>query len=111
MAATDFKDFGTIFSAFRNRVEISVSVKPLESKAERDHRLIRESSQAGYERTRDLIILVAVLLGIATILGVCVWLAIGTTSSPEDKKWATAILASTVTLGMGYLVGKEKSAK
>jgi hypothetical protein len=95
----------------RKHVEVTVVVKPPESKAEREFRFAAESASAKYERTRDLIILVFVLVGITAILGVCGWLAVSPHSSPEDKKWATALMASIVTLGMGYLVGKQKAAK
>jgi hypothetical protein len=94
-----------------NRLEGTFTFKPAETKAERDHQLATEAADGRHERRKDLIILIAVLLGLATILGLCLSLAISKESSAEDKKWATAVLASTVTLGMGYLVGKQKPAK
>jgi hypothetical protein len=95
----------------RNRVELSLVAKPPELKAERDHRLAEEAAKSHHERIRDLIILAVVLFGYATIVSVCVWLVTSKESAPEDKKWATATLASIVLALTGYLVGKREGSK
>jgi hypothetical protein len=108
MAAPDLKDLGALVSEFRKRAEITLSLKPPESKAEREHRHALTAAEARFERTKDLIVLVAVLLGVGVVLILCLWLAAGSNSSPEDKKWATAILASVVTSGLVILPGSAR---
>jgi hypothetical protein len=100
-------DFGQLISKQKNRI----TIEPAETPSERKHRLALEAAGARFERTKDVIVLIAVLLGVGLVLALCLWLAAGSNSSPEDKKWATAILASIVTLGMGYLVGKNQASK
>lgn len=111
MASPDQTDLKALFVELRKRAEITLSVKPPESKAEREHRHSLASADARFERTKDLIVLIAVLLGVGAVLVLCLWIAVGSASSPEDKKWATAILASVVTAGLGYLVGKGQASK
>lgn len=50
----------------------------------------------------------ATLLGVGIIGYICLQIATDRTASADDKKWATAILTSTVTGGIGYLTGKAK---
>src|SRR5579871_665609 len=109
MPARDRTDLDSLFDELRKRAEITLSLKPPESRVEREHRLAMEADEARHGRTKEVIVLIAVLLGVGIVLALCLWLAAGTNSSPEDKKWATAILASVVTLGMGYLVGKNQA--
>jgi cation transport ATPase len=104
-------DLNKLASDPSRKIEGTVSVKSPETEAEREHRLTHETEDARHERRKDLVVLIFVLIGITVILIVCVVLAISPSASPEDKKWSTAILASIVTLLMGYLVGKEKASK
>jgi len=92
-------------------VEFTLIAKPRETDLERDHRLTRQTDDARHGRWKELFILIGVLAGIAIILAVCVFLVVSPNAPPEDKKWATAILASIVTGGMGYLVGKKEASK
>jgi hypothetical protein len=92
-------------------VEFTLNVKPPETPLERKHRLAEEAHDTQHERKKDLLILYWVLIGVTIIMVVCVGLVFMPHTSPEDKKWATAVLASSVTLGMGYLLGKGKASK
>ncbi len=111
MPAAPKFDLNKLANEPTKHVEVSISIKPPETDSERTHRLQSSDKDKNYERIKDTTLFLVVILGLATILGVCVVLALGHTTSPEDKKWATAVLTSTVTLLLGYLVGKEKSLK
>lgn len=72
-------------------------------------RLRREEADARFERIKDLIGYLTALLGLAVVVGFSLWIAAGSRSSPDDKKWATAILTSIVTLWGGYVAGKSQA--
>lgn len=58
---------------------------------------------------KEKVILVATLLGLGVIAGTCLVVAIRPGAS-EDKKWAMSIVASIVSVGVGYLGGRASKS-
>jgi len=97
--------------AHRTENLVELQVKSPEPTEELLSRLRREEEDARHERTKALIGYLAALVGLGTVCGFCLWIAIGSHSSADDKKWATAILTSIVSLWGGYVAGKSQVAK
>jgi hypothetical protein len=70
--------------------------------AERRSRLIIEEAKVKHELRKEMVILVATLIGLGTIFLLCLVIAIRPGPS-EDKKWAMSVLATIVSGGVGYL--------
>lgn len=85
---------------------VELQVRSPEHPEELQARLRRQEAQEQHERRKDLAVTAAVLFGVATLMGFCIWTVGSAGSSPDDKKWATALLTSIVTAGLGYLTGK-----
>jgi hypothetical protein len=78
----------------------------------RDARLRREQVDADHERRKELVILWAVLITVGVVSVVCI-IMIALSGAPVDNaKWATTVLTTIVSAGVGYMTGKSsKSAK
>ena len=110
MAAPSRKvDLNELFH--RPGIKVDIQVKSPEPPEELQSRLRQQEADARFERTKDLIGYVAALAGVAAVVLCCLWVVIAQRSSPDDKKWATAILTSTVTAWVGYIAGKSKAQK
>ena len=97
--------------AQRQENNIEVQVKSPEPPEELLSRLKRQEADAKHERIKALIGYVAALLGMFFVCGFCVWVAVSSRSSADDKKWATAMLTSIVSLWGGYVAGRTQAAK
>ncbi len=91
--------------------QVELQVKSRESPEELVSRLRGQEADARLDRIKALIGYVAALLGSAVVGGVCLWVAARSQSSADDKKWATPILASIITLWSGYAAGKSQASK
>lgn len=87
-----------------------MQVEPLESERAEQSRLAREEANAWHQRLRDLIVMVVVLVGLIAITGACLFISLNRDGSPEDRKWAMAVLASIVAGGLGFVSGKGQRA-
>lgn len=97
--------------AQRQENSIEFQVKSPEPPEELLSRLKRLDADAKYERIKALIGYVAALAGMFLVCGFCLWVVIHSRSSADDKKWATAILSSIVSLWGGYVAGRTQAAK
>jgi hypothetical protein len=86
--------------------QYKLELKSHELPQEMQARLEKERLEARNERIKDLILFVAVIIGVASVGGVCIWFVVGPSHSADDKKWAFSVLASIVSAGVGYLTGK-----
>ena len=98
-------------AAQRQENSIEIQIKSPEPTEELLSRLKRQDADAKYERIKALIGYVAALVGLSVVCGFCLWVAIGSKSSTDDKKWATAILTSIVSGWGGYVAGRTQVAK
>jgi len=92
-----------------NDRNLTVEVKTAESIEERAHRLSEAALDNKARRTKDLWLFFVLLAGVSVVGGACLMASIDSKTSAEDKKWATAMLTSIVSAGVGYLTGKGKS--
>lgn len=106
MAGARKVDFNEV--AHRPDYEVETHIRREEHAEERASRLRQREEDAKHARRKDLIVLVAILVGVAAVMGLCGWTAV-MGASPDDKKWATAVLTSMVTAGLGYLSGKGQA--
>ena len=57
---------------------------------------------------KEAVLFLAALAGVGVVVLACFRIATNPNSSPDDKKWATSILASIVSGVVGYLIrGKQ----
>ena len=79
---------------------------------EMDARLHRERADAEHERRKDMVILWAVLMTVGVVSIVCVVIISASGTSVDNAKWATTVLTTIVSAGVGSMTGKSsKSAK
>jgi hypothetical protein len=110
MASTSRKvDLNELWHAPGNTFDFKVASR--ESFEELQSRLRQQEAEAKHQRTKDWYAFLAGLISLAGVGGVCLWIAAGLHSSPDDKKWATGILTSIVTLWAGYLAGKSQGTR
>lgn len=90
----------------------TLSIESREHPDERGARLRREHADAEHERRKDLVLLWAVLITVGVVSVVCV-VIIAVSGAPVDNaKWATTVLTTIISAGVGYMTGKSsKSAK
>jgi hypothetical protein len=91
---------------------LEFSIESREHPDERGARLRREHADAEHERRKDLVLLWAVLITVGVVSVVCV-VIIAVSGAPADNaKWATTVLTTIVSAGVGYMTGKSsKSTK
>lgn len=70
-------------------------------------RLAREDAEAAHQRRKDLILFGAAILGVGVIAGLCLWTIAQSSSTADDRKWATSIVSSIVAGAVGYLFGRS----
>ena len=78
-----------------------------ETPQDRNYRLQQESYDAQHRRWRTTILFLVVLIGVTLILYSCFQILLNPEASSEDKKWATAIAASIVSGGVGFITGSK----
>ena len=79
-------------------------IEQKEQRIEIESRLRIEEARERHARRKDMILLVAVLIGLGVICGAC--LVVAFTGSAEDKKWAMSVIAAIVSAGVGFIGGK-----
>jgi hypothetical protein len=87
--------------------ELKVAIQSHEQPQELESRLRREEADADLQRRKDLALFWAAIAGASIIVILCVFLVVRPDSSADDKKWATAVLASIVSAAVGVIVGKN----
>jgi hypothetical protein len=92
-------------STFDFKVTSRESIEELQS------RFRQQEANAKHQRTKDWYAFLARWISLASVGVVSLWIAAGPHSSPDDKKWATGILTSIVTLWAGYLAGKSQGSR
>jgi hypothetical protein len=90
-----------------NRPGWKAEIKTVEDPLELQHRLQQDALEGKWHRWKDGATFAAVLVGLGCIVWLCFGITRDPSSTPEDRKWAMAVLASIVTGGMGFLVGKN----
>jgi len=58
-------------------------------------------------RFKDYVLFIAALIAVGVFLWICVGTVLDPNSSPDDKKWATALITGMSTALLGFLVGKK----
>jgi hypothetical protein len=87
-----------------------VRLKGVESRDEVKARLARESLEAGHRLWRESILFGILTLGVSIVVLACLWIALQPGQSPENQKWATTLLTTIVSAGVGYLTGKSSKS-
>lgn len=77
-----------------------------ESLQDTETRLRLKEDDERHKRWRSSILFAATLVGVIFVFGLCVRIIGDKGADVNDKKWATAIMTSIVTGGIGYLTGK-----
>ncbi len=83
-----------------------VKLKGVETRDEAKARLLRESHEAKHRVWRDSILFGTLTLGVSLVAVVCLWIALKPGQESETQKWATTLLTTIVSAGVGYLTGK-----
>ncbi len=100
------KSFGDLIDEKR----LSAYLKPYESPRELSSRLQEEAAEARHRRIKDLVLFLFLLILLGASSFSCLALVARNDSSPEDKKWATGVLAAIVSGGIGFLTGKAQKS-
>ncbi len=96
-----------VLAEYIDTKKFSATIATREAPQELRARLEREAADQALRRRKDVILFVAVTLGVIAVFLLCVGIVIRSSSSPDDKKWATSILTSIVSGAVGYLFGKS----
>ncbi|WP_036487501.1 hypothetical protein [Myxosarcina sp. GI1] len=78
-----------------------------ENPVDRDYRLRQDSYDAQHRRWRTTILFIAILLGVALVLYYCLQILLNPQATTDDKKWSTAIAASIISAGVGFITGSK----
>lgn len=78
-----------------------------ENSQEREYRLLESRYDSQHRRWRTTILFIFVLIAISIVLYYCLQILINPEASNDDKKWATAISASIVSGGVGFITGSK----
>ncbi len=81
---------------------------PPETPSERASRLRREEADAAHRRSKETTVVRAIVIATAVVLVVCIGVVLVPGSPPENSKWATTLLTSVVSLGLGYLLRRDE---
>ena len=92
-----------IVDSKRFKITIDSHDTPAEIRA----RLDRGMRRASFDRSRDLVLLIATTLAVATFVVVCVSVVLSRSATSDDKKWAISVLSSIVAGSVGFLFGKS----
>ncbi len=77
-----------------------------EDPLERDYRLKQKAYDDRHRRWRSNALFAVTLVGLIVVFGFCLQIINNSKASADDKKWATAIMTSIVTGGVGFVTGK-----
>jgi hypothetical protein len=73
-------------------------------------RLRREEADAEHQRRNEGLILRAVLIAVGFVSAVCIWVVLMPGRPAESVKWATTLLTTIVSGGLGYMTGKNSKS-
>lgn len=94
------------FQSFAERVD---TLRPIESDAEREHRLEEARRRLGFELWRARVLLSFGLAVIAVVLAACLFVLLVPRYSDAQRQWAvpvlTSILTSAATAALAYKAG------
>jgi hypothetical protein len=86
---------------------LRLEAKSRESPREIQARIARESAEAAHQRHKDLLITWAVLITVGVVSAVCIMVVFLPGVPPENARWATTLLTTIVSAGLGYMTGKN----
>jgi hypothetical protein len=78
-----------------------------ETRPELESRLRREEADAEHQRKKDLMIVRGVMIAVGLVCVACVAVVLIPGVPPENAKWATTLLTTIVSAGLGYATGKS----
>ena len=78
-----------------------------ENPQDRDYRLQQNSFDSQHRRWRTTVLFIFVLIGIGLVLFGCFQVLLNPEAGADDKRWATAITASIVSGGVGFITGSK----
>jgi hypothetical protein len=74
---------------------------------EREARLRREEADAEHRRRIEALIIRTILITVSVVSVICLWIVLVPGQSTENAKWATTLLTTIVSGGLGYMTGKN----
>ena len=77
-----------------------------EDPLDKEYRLRREAGEAQHRRWRSTILFGVTLVGLSFVFWLCFQILSNPRASVDDKKWATALMTSIVSGGIGFVAGK-----
>lgn len=87
-----------------------VALESREHPDDRGARLRREQDDAEHQRRKEMAILGAVLASVGVVSVVCLWITLRTGQAAENARWATTLLTTVVSGGLGYMTGKNSKS-
>lgn len=78
-----------------------------ESVEERAVRLREQNTKTTLSFIKESVVFVLVVIGIVLVVAYCLSIMQNPAASPDEKKWEQTIIASAVTAGIGYLLGRR----
>lgn len=66
-----------------------------------------DENDARFRRWREFILFCFAILATTIFLGICTWIIIDSSANATDRKWATALVTSTISALVGFLVGRK----
>jgi len=94
-------DLGAIIKGLR------WEAKSHESPREIQARIEHEAAEAVHQRHKDLLITRAVLITVGVVTALCITVVLLPGIPSENAKWATTLLTTIVSAGLGYMTGKN----
>ncbi len=86
---------------------IDFQVKTPETPEEIQSRLRREEAADRHERVMSVIFVASIII----VTSFCLWIIARERSTPDERKWATGLITSIVSAGLGYVTGKATARK
>jgi hypothetical protein len=87
-----------------------VRLKGVETREELKARVARDSQEVAHRVWRDSILFGIVSTGVAIVSLTCLWIVVKPDQTPDQQKWATTLLTTIVSAGVGYLTGKSSKS-
>jgi hypothetical protein len=89
---------------------IKIALESREHPDERDARLRREEADAEHQRRIEGLIVRTILVTVSVAAAICFWIVLVPGQSAENAKWATTLLTTIVSGGLGYMTGKNSKS-
>jgi hypothetical protein len=87
-----------------------IAVESREHPDERGARLRREQDDAEHQRRKEMAMLWVVLGSVGVVSVNCLWIVLVPGQPAESVKWATTLLTTIVSGGLGYMTGKNSKS-